>query len=226
MSESDAALYEAPFEHAKACVKPMRAVAKSGDATGVPWWIHQRPRPDMRQAIGRLDRYIGTPRVTKYRFFVWLTPDVLPDAQLIVFSRDDDYTFGVLHSHVHEVWALLMGTQLEDRPRYTPTTCFRTFPLPHASPEQQDAIAEAARELDGLRQGWLNPPEDSIAPSELKKRTLTDLYNQRPTWLANAHRKLDEAVFAAYGWPEPPDDLSDAEIVKRLLALNLQREPA
>ena len=77
-----------------------------------------------------------------------------------------------------------------------------------------------------MRQTWLNPPEDSLAPSELKKRTLTNLYNQRPTWLENAHRKLDEAVFAAYGWPEPPDKLSDAEIVKRLLALNLQREPA
>jgi hypothetical protein len=225
-SESDAALYEAPFEHAKEHVKPMRAVAKSGDATGVPWWIHQRPRPDMRQAMRRVHRYIGTPRLTKFRFFVWLAPEVLPDAQLILFARDDDYFFGVLHSRVHEVWALALGTQLESRPRYTPTTCFDTFPLPHASPEQQTAIAEAAKELDRLRQGWLNPPEDSIAPSELKKRTLTNLYNQRPTWLANAHRKLDEAVFAAYGWPEAPDDLPDSDIVTRLLGLNLQREPA
>ena len=54
----------------------------------------------------------------------------------------------------------------------------------------------------------------------LKKRTLTNLYNARPTWLDNAHRKLDAAVFAAYGWPA---DLSDEEILARLLALNLAR---
>jgi hypothetical protein len=49
--------------------------------------------------------------------------------------------------------------------------------------------------------------------------------SQRPTWLANAHRKLDGAVFAAYGWPEAPDDLPDSDIVTRLLHLNLEREP-
>ena len=52
------------------------------------------------------------------------------------------------------------------------------------------------------------------------KRTLTNLYNARPTWLDNAHRKLDAAVFTAYGWPS---DLSDDEILSRLLALNLER---
>ena len=50
-----------------------------------------------------------------------------------------------------------------------------------------------------MRDAWLNPPAASDA--ELKKRTLTNLYNARPTWLDNAHRKLDAAVFAAYGWP-------------------------
>jgi hypothetical protein len=53
-----------------------------------------------------------------------------------------------------------------------------------------------------------------------KKRTLTNLYNQRPTWLELAHKRLDEAVFAAYGWPS---DLSDEGILERLLALNLER---
>jgi len=229
MSERDAALYEAPFEHAKEHVKPMRAVAKSGDATGVPWWIHQRPRPDMRQAIGRFDRYIGTPRVTKYRFFVWLTPNVLPDAQLILFARDDDYFFGVLHSHVHEAWARGTGTQLREAEsgfRYTPTTCFETFPFPQPALEQKEAIVGAAKELNRLREEWLNPAPVAgleLSETDLKKRTLTNLYNQRPTWLVNAHAALDAAVFAAYGWN---DQLPDSEILARLLELNLQREPA
>ena len=83
------------------------------------------------------------------------------------------------------------------------------------------AIAHAARELVRLRDAWLNPPE--ISPEDLKKRTLTNLYNQRPEWLANAHCALDEAVFAAYGWPS---DLSKEEILARLLALNHERASA
>jgi type II restriction/modification system DNA methylase subunit YeeA len=225
MSEEEAALYEAPFEYINEHVRPFRKVARSGDVTGVPWWVHQRPRPDMREALEGLSRYIATPLVSKHRIFAWLPPEVLAENLLVVFARDNDYFFGVLHSRVHQVWALLMGTQLESRPRYTPTSCFETFPSPHPSPEQEAAIAEAARELDALRQNWLNPPEGSLGPKELKKRTLTNLYNERPTWLANAHRKLDEAVFEAYGWPETPDELPDGEIVARLLALNLQREP-
>jgi hypothetical protein len=99
------------------------------------------------------------------------------------------------------------------------------FPFPRATKDQQRAIWLAAKELDDLRAGWLNP-EGMIGAKELAKRTLTNLYNARPTWLVNAHRTLDEAVFVAYGWREAPDDLTDPEIVSRLLALNLTREPA
>jgi hypothetical protein len=56
--------------------------------------------------------------------------------------------------------------------------------------------------------------------ADVKNRTLTNLYNERPTWLDNAHRKLDEAVFAAYGWPA---DLTREEVLERLLALNQER---
>jgi endo-beta-N-acetylglucosaminidase D len=68
------------------------------------------------------------------------------------------------------------------------------------------------------RDAWLNPPDASAA--ELKKRTLTNLYNENPTWLQDAHRELDDAVFAAYGWPK---NLTDQEILTRLLQLNLER---
>ena len=209
----------------------------------------------MRQAIAPLKKYIATPAVAKHRLFIWVDTNVLPDHALLIFARDDDYFFGVLHSKPHELWSLRQGTSLEDRPRYTPTTSFETFPFPwppgkepgrgeafaqdtksigdlttanisinqnaltNASPLQQErAIAEAAKELVQLRDAWLNPPDAS--ETDLKKRTLTNLYNQRPTWLDNAHKKLDAAVFAAYGWPV---DLSDDEILARLLALNLER---
>ena len=154
------------------------------------------------------------------RFFA-IAGGVLPDHQLIVFARDDDYFLGVLHSRVHECWALALGTQLETRPRYTPTTCFETFPFPPATDQQRAAIAEASCELDRLRRGWLDPE----GWSEVRKRarTLTNLYNERPRWLIDAHARLDGTVLAAYGWPF---DLANPEILERLLALNLEREPA
>ena len=79
----------------------------------------------------------------------------------------------------------------------------------------------SADDLTTKRVAWLNPPGASAV--ELKKRTLTNLYNQRPQWLEDTHRALDKVVLAAYGWPE---DLSDTDILERLLALNLERAAA
>lgn len=158
MSESGFSLYEEPFRHVLTKVKPERETNNEERARRL-WWQHRRPAPDMRIAVKDLTRFIATPRVSKYRIFVWVEPEVLPDDGVFIFARDDDYFFGVLNSRLHEVWALKLGTQLEDRPRYTPTSCFETFPFPNATDEQRAAIAEAARTLDERRQNWLNPPE-------------------------------------------------------------------
>ena len=139
----------------------------------------------------------------------------------VAVASADDFIFGVLQSSAHEVWALALGTQLESRPRYTPTTCFETSPFPNPAPEQRERVGEAARRLVELRDGWLNPP--AVNPADLAKRTLTNLYDQRPTWLANAHADLDGAIFAADGWPT---DLPDTAILERLLTLNLERADA
>lgn len=148
-----------------------------------------------------------------------LPPEVLLDSQLIVIARADDYTFGVLHSRVRQVWALALGTQLETRPRYTPTSTFETFPMPHPTADQAERIAEAARRLDSIRTKALGMVDEDNP----KGRTLTSLYNSPPSWLTLAHRDLDQAVLAAYGWSS---DVSDGEVLARLLALNLARPPA
>ena len=205
--EEEASRYEAPFEYLRAHAKAARAGSRSKINR---WWLHERPREDMRLALAPLKRCIATPCVSKHRVFVWLDAGILPDHQLIVFARDDDFFFGLLHSHVHRVWALATCGRLETRPQYTPTTSFETFPLPQATPEQRDVIAVVARELDAARCNWLGDRSDP-------KRTLTQLYNDHPAWLTACHAKLDAAVADAYGWPA---DLADEVILERLLALN------
>lgn len=226
MPLAEAAKFEVPFEYVRKHVKPERDQVKR-KAYRDYWWLHAEPCETMRRAIAGLHRFAITPTLTKFRLFVWVSGDALPDHQLIAFAREDDYFFGILHSAVHERWSLRMGTALEDRPRYTPTTCFETFPFPPlaggiakdpprdadfpAAPKKYDPklaralrtrIAAAAKKLNELRENWLNPTSPPLSAETLKKRTLTNLYNDRPTWLELAHLELDRAVLAAYGWPE------------------------
>jgi type II restriction/modification system DNA methylase subunit YeeA len=254
MSEAEAALYQAPFAHANTAIKPERA-ANRREAYRLHWWRHVEPRPGMWRALAGLRRYIATPRVAKHRLFVWLHPKMVPDARLFVFNREDDTTFGVLHSWLHEVWTLHTCSWhgVGNDPTYNGESVFGTFPFPDgltpdipATAYSRDphaiAIAKAAKRLNELREAWLNPPDlvrrepevvpgfpDRVLPVSaaaaaiLNKRTLTNLYNERPTWLANAHLDLDAAVAAAYGWPA---DIAEDDALARLLELNKIRSGA
>ncbi len=275
---AQAALYEAPFAHVAAHVRPERE-RNNREAYRKYWWRFAEARPNLRRALKALPRFIATVAHSKHRFFVWLPVSTSPDQALITVARADDTTFGLLHSRVHELWSLRTGTSIGvgNDPRYTPTTCFETFPFPpgltpadtaHQRTEPLDggacipadlpppvrahaeAIARAAHRLVALRDAWLNPPEwtervPEVVPlglatspypdrivaragfeAELAKRTLTNLYNQRPAWLAQAHAALDAAVAAAYGWADWTAQMPDDEILRRLLALNRERAAA
>ena len=250
MSDREAALYEAPFRWTQEHVFPMRQ-RNPRETRRRFWYRHMDPPQSMWQALDGLTRCAATARVAKHRLFVWCDVRICPDQQLIVIARDDDTTFGILHSRFHEIWSLRLGTSLEDRPRYTPTTTFETFPFPpgltpnipaseYAADPRAVAIALEARRLVELRNRWLNPPEwvewvdepvsgypkrpvprDEDAAKALKKRTLTNLYNARPQWLADVHADLDAAVAAGYGWSA---DISDDDALKELLTLNRESQ--
>lgn len=257
--EEDAAFFEKPFEHITEHVKPVRM--KNNDrGRRENWWRFGRNGADMRLACANIERYIATVRVAKHRFFVWLPCTVIPDTRLYVIARSDDYTFGVLSSRLHTVWATAKASVHGDgdeggRPTYNGKSCFETFPFPEGltpantknkvpDTEQAKKIATAAQKLDELRNNWLNPPiwvewqqtpEEAAAgfpkrpvakagfEEKVKKLTLTNLYNKPPTWLTNAHQALDVAVAKAYGWEDYSPQMSDEEILKRLLELNLKR---
>lgn len=259
MSEAEAAGYERPFQHVVSEVRPVREVIRRARHRE-EWWRYGETRQGFREASKNLSTYLAVPMTAKHLLVSRLGTEHLPSNALVALAHESAFLAGLLHSRVHSVWARALGTQLEDRPRYTPSTCFETFPFPSMDASAEERIGGAARELDERRRAWLNPPEwtkeevlefpgsvdgpwkrfvvepdvrgigtvrwprivpkDAECAAKLAKRTLTNLYNERPAWLDLAHRKLDEAVFDAYGWPA---DLSDEEILGRLLALNLER---
>lgn len=251
MDEKEAMLYEIPYEYIFEHVKPIRETNNRA-SRAEKWWKHGEARPAMRRALLGKTRYIATSEKSKHRFFIWLNSRIAPDNRLIVVPHDDDIIFGILSSRIHVIWALTLGSTLEDRPAYATTTSFETFPFPNgltpkdkrSSHPHGDAIATAAYRLNELRENWLNPsewvdwiitPEEEKAgypkravakagfEAELKKRTLTNLYNLRPTWLDIAHKTLDSAVAQAYGWTDYTPEMPDDEILRRLLELNLRR---
>jgi type II restriction/modification system DNA methylase subunit YeeA len=259
MPKVDAELFEAPFEYTNLNVRPMRA-SNRREGRREKWWLHGETIPALRRAMAKYKRIIVTPMVSKHRVFVWMPVSVLPDQRLMAICRDDDASFGVLHSKFHEAWTLATCSWhgVGNDPVYNAGSVFETFPFPegltpdlpaasYADDPHAQAIAVAAARLNELRENWLNPadlvvrvpevvagypdrilPKDDAAAKELKKRTLTNLYNARPQWLANAHAALDAAVADAYGWGADwrAGVLTDDEILARLFALNQERAAA
>lgn len=247
-----AADYLAPFAYVETKVKPIR-IGNREAVRAEKWWRHGRFRPELRAALNGLTHYIATPETAKHRFFVKFPVAVAPEHSLIVIPRQDDATLGILSSRIHCIWALAKGGTLEDRPRYNASLTFETFPFPDGfdlraktAPDGEAfaAIAVAAADLAAWREKWLNPegwldwestPEEEQAgfpprpvpkpehTAAWKKRTLTNLYNEQPAGLTLRQTQLDKAVAAAYDWTDYNPDLSDSEILRRLLALNLER---
>lgn len=168
MSEAQAKKYQAPFNEILT-VKHHRDHMDGTEKKN--WWLFARPRPAMLKRLQGLKRYIATPRVAKHRLFVWVDVRILPDTRLFAVTKDDSVTFGILQSHIHEVWALEMSSShgVGNDPTYNAESCFETFPFPEGIAVEKDsatyannplamAIAEAADTLESGRQNYLNPP--------------------------------------------------------------------
>jgi hypothetical protein len=111
------------------------------------WWVFAEPRSVMRKTLEGTKRYIATGQVAKHRLFQWLSSDILPDDKLIAIASSDALHLGVLSSAVHAEWALAAGGLLEDRPVYSKSTCFETFPFPADDSGLTPALAERIRAL-------------------------------------------------------------------------------
>lgn len=228
-TEAEAQAYAAPYAHLERIVRDRRQGNREGRAAR-RWWVHQRARRGMRDAIAGLERFLVTVEVAKHRFFRWAPAGVLPSGSLVVFARADDFFMGVLESRFHKLWASETHNPLENRPRYRIGHSFESFPFPDDLAPNRPlddltanpiavTIADKARALYAAREAALT--------SGPKRLDMTELYDLRDqggaAWLGAAHRRLDVAVAAAYGWSP---DLTDDELLAALGDLHQRRQGA
>lgn len=205
-------------------VKPGRdANAHSKDGAGYArkWWLHGKPRSELRPVLRSLRRFVATVETAKHRFFQFLPMSILPDNMLIAIGSEDALVLGVLSSRLHVAWALAMGGRLGvgNDPRYNKTRCFETFPFPEPTESCKDRIRSVAEQLDAHRK---------LQQSQNPDLTLTGIYNVLEklrsgvqisdkekaineqglvSVLRDLHDELDRAVFEAYRWTDLAEKL-------------------
>jgi type II restriction/modification system DNA methylase subunit YeeA len=252
MSEQEAALYEAPFQHVAEHVFPKRSRNRR-DAYRERWWRHVEPRPAFHASLQGHARYLATPRVARHRVFVWLDQAIVPDSRIFAFSRSDDVFFGILQSRFHEAWSL--GTcswhGVGNDPTYNSAGVFETFPFPEGlTPDipavryerdaRATAIASAARRLDELRNSWLNPDdlvmiEPEVVPGypdRIVARNAASDALLRERTLTNLYNRRPRWLLDAHAELDVAvaaaygwaADICDDEVLAKLLELNLVRE--
>ncbi|RKI00699.1 hypothetical protein D7Y15_37670 [Corallococcus sp. AB030] len=211
-------------------VKPERDKVKNKGAKQF-WWQFIWPRPELYRALRPLDRCLTTARVTKHLLLSWQRADVVLSEQVIVFPVEQSRWLLVLQSRVHEAWARLLSSSLEDRLRYAPSDCFETFPFP---PEPAfTALDTLGAQLDTERRAYMTANGVGLTTTynRLKDDTVTDPAVQS---LRTLHEAVDRAVLDAYGWTDvqvPPYcgataaqlEAFEDDVLDRLFDLNAQR---
>ena len=181
------------------------------------WWLHHRPRVELAKAVKNrnLSRFIVASRTSLYQVFEFVIPDIVISDGIQAFPFEDNYSFGVLQSHLHWSWWRVKGRfrgTLRSRAEYVPHV-FETFPFPqNPSPLQVESVACAGRSIHEFRR------EQMTLWEGLSLREMYRLMEEIPGKyeLRDLHETLDQAVLAAYGF-DP-----DRDILEQLLALNFE----
>ena len=211
-------------------VKPTRDAARRPGVRD-RWWRFAEARPNLRDALSGLPRYIATVETAIRRYFVFLDAAVAPDHMLIAVASDDPFVLGVLSSSIHVAWALAAGARLgiDATPRYNKGPCFEAFPFPDPGVELRERIGTVAERIDAHRKDALARDErvtmtamyhiveklrtgEALSPKEREIHKLA-----AGGTLRELHDELDRLVAEAYGWswPEP-----SAVVLERLVGLH------
>jgi hypothetical protein len=217
-------------------VKPERSRAKAA-VHREKWWHYFWPRPELYSAIGTLEHVIANPVVAK-----WITFSILPSHTIFtnalnVFPTSNWSLFGILQSTIHIDWALKYCSTMKQDPRYNPSDCFETFPLPEAW--------EHHSTLTDLGQSYHRTRLSMMAQSNIGLTLVYNRFHDRGeksediARLRALHEEMDQAVAAAYGWSDLDlghgfhatkqgerytlSEPARRTVLDRLLALNHQR---
>jgi len=240
LSEAEAqARFPAAMQHLRDTVKPERD--QNNRATYRDnWWLFGEPRRELRPALRDLPRYIVTTRTARHRIFSFIDAAVVAESKLVAIADDDSGRLSVLSSSAHETWSLAAGGWLGagNDPTYNHSDCFNPFPFPDCTPEQTTSLRDLGVRLDAHRKARqaehpgltltqmynvlqrLREIEASGSGEVLEGRELDIYHKGQIGLLKDIHDQIDAAVAEAYGWPA---DLSDEEILERLVRLNRER---
>lgn len=230
--------YPSVFQHLRDTVYPDRDAKRHNNSDAAKyaddWWLFAKNRPELRRAWSGLSKFMVSPMTAKHRYFVPINAQCVPDQGLIVFALQEVSLHAVLSSRVHVVWSLAAGGRLGvgNDPRYNNSRCFDPFPFPEPTDAQKNLLGTLGEALDAHRKR-----QQAAHP----KLTLTNMYNVLEKLragdtiegkdkeiydqgligiLRDLHDQIDDAVADAYGWPV---DLSDEDILMRLVDLNKER---
>lgn len=210
LTVEDASAFQKPFERVKKTVKPERNKNRR-ESRRKNWWKFGEPAFKMRKSIKGLSHYFAVPKISKWAIFQPVIGEVLPCEANMVIASDDYYILGILVSAPHRIWVQAQSSTLEDRIRYTNTTCFLTFPFP------QNPMSQI---VERIRAKAIALHEYRSEQMEAKQWGITKLYNayfeEPASQLYQLHRQLDDLVLRAYGFSAEDD------LLERLLALNLE----
>jgi hypothetical protein len=196
-------------------VKPERA---QKDGVKYPrmvheWWKHWNARPGLEKAIKDLPRILFHCFTSKYVQFAFLPNTCVYAMPHVVISLDDDYSFAIIQSSLHDYWVRFVGSTMEDRIRYAASDCFETFPFPaaHLDFAASDPVHEATRQsLEAIGERYHQFRAELMVRNN---EGLTSTYNRfhDPSETSSAllelrrlHEEMDQAVLATYGWSEVP----------------------
>lgn len=226
--------YPRQLQHLATTVLPIRR-HNARESYRRAWYIFGEPRSRMRQALRNLRRYIVTLETSKHRIFRFLDGATVPDHSLFAIATDDAAILGVLSSRIHVTFAASAGSRMGvgNDLRWRNNSCFDPFPFPiWPSSSRRQRVIRIAEALDGLRSeqqarhpgltltGMYNVLEKLRSGEPLTPKEKTIHEQGLVSVLKKLHDDLDAAVFDAYGWPH---DISDEQILEKLVALNAER---
>ena len=212
------------------------------------WWQYANDRPQLRTAIGGLERVLACAIVSNKICFTFLPANMVFSHKLVVFPFQNSSAFCILQSNVHEIWGRFFSSTMKDDINYSPSDCFETFPFPDnwEADSELEATGKACFEF----RATLMAQNDEGMTKTYNR--FHDPYDDHPEIgrLRELHAAMDRAVLNAYGWTDIPTDcdffldyeIDDAtwgrkkkpyryrwpdsvrdEVLARLLALNAER---